>query len=471
MDEERVAVDGASAVEIESDAVAVSGRAARPSGHVWLHFGDLARYDAGDVPVIVRGHGAHVYDSKGRAYFDGLSALYCVNVGHGRKRIGDAMSAQASQLAFFPVWQAVNPATEALADKVASLAPGDLDRVFFTSGGSESIESAWKLVRQYYALRGSPGKTGIISRAGAYHGTSMGALSITGIPSLQEPFRPLVPGVRNARRVDAYHAEETAVEHSIACAEDIAAIVEREGADSIGAVIVEPIQNAGGCLVAEPEYFARVRSICDANDLLLISDETICSWGRLGAWFGCSVFGYQPDIVTTAKGMTSGYAPMGAMIVSERIAEAFVHAGEPFSHGFTFGGHPVAAAAALENLALLEEEGLLATAVSRGQVFREALESLRTIPLVGDVRGQAMFQAVELVADQQTRAPLSAEQLAVLSSRLPARLFERGLVCRAMNRGGPIIQFAPTLVSTDEELARAADTLGDALTELCPEVL
>jgi adenosylmethionine-8-amino-7-oxononanoate aminotransferase len=443
----------------------------RAHGHLWMHFGDLASYDAGGVPVIVRGEGAHVYDREGRKYFDGLSALYCVNVGYGRQRIADAISEQISQLSYFPIWQAVNPTTEALAERIASLAPGDLNRVFLTSGGSESVESAWKLVRQYHAVRGNATKTGIISRTDAYHGTSMGALSITGIKSLQEPFLPLVPGVRNAQTVDAYHADEDPRAHALACADDVLRIIERDGAENIGAVIVEPVQNSGGCLVADPVYFARLREICDQHDLLLVSDETICSWGRLGDWFGCTVFGYQPDIITTAKGLTSAYIPMGAMIASERIAQTLVDAGQRFSHGYTFGGHPVAAAAALENIAILEEEELLEAARTRGEVFRDALEELRAIPIVGDVRGRALFQAIEMVADQASRTALTEGQLATLYGRLPKELFERGLICRAMNRGGPAIQFAPPLVSSVDDLRRAAAILGEALTEASRDVL
>jgi adenosylmethionine-8-amino-7-oxononanoate aminotransferase len=248
-------------------------------------------------------------------------------------------------------------------------------------------------------------------------------------------------------------------------------MVLREGAETVGAVIVEPVQNSGGCLVAEPAYFARLREICDEHDLLLISDEVICSWGRLGSWFGCEELSYQPDLITTAKGLTSGYAPLGAVIASDRVAEPFLAPGARFAHGLTFAGHPGAAAAALESIAIIEEEDLLARARSVGARFRAALDELYDVPIVGDVRGMAMFQAVELVADQETKAPFDERQLTLLADRVPAMLFERGLICRAMNRRAPVIQFAPPLISEVDDLEWAAATVRDVLTELTPEVM
>jgi adenosylmethionine-8-amino-7-oxononanoate aminotransferase len=429
--------------------------AARPGGHqnLWGHFSEIGDATANRArPVVTRGRGAFVYDADGKRYFDALSSLYCVNVGHGRAEIAEAMARQARELEYFPIWGNLTPPALEFAERIADLAPAGMNRVFFTGGGSESVDAAWKLTRQHHRLRGAAGKTKIIARQGAYHGTSLGALSVTGVPSLREPFMPLVPGAVHGPKVDAFHAGVPAAEHSRRCADAMADLIEAEGPESVGAIIVEPIQNAGGCLVAEPEYFSRLRAICDAYDVLLISDETICSWGRIGTYFGAAALGYAPDIITTAKGITSAYVPMGAVIASDRVAEPFLERGTRFEHGLTFGGHPVAAAAGLANLAILEDERLCERSQAVGAAFRAQLETLLDLPIVGDVRGMAMFQAVELVADKAGRAPFSAEQTATLLATVPHSLFEAGVICRALHRGAPILQFAPPLIASEEDL-------------------
>jgi adenosylmethionine-8-amino-7-oxononanoate aminotransferase len=443
--------------------MAVEHLSARAS--VWMHFASIAGQAPEAAAMMVRGEGAYVFDESGKRYFDALAALYCVNVGHGRAEIADAIAAQARELAFHPLWGRLTPPAVELAGKIAERTPADLNRVFFTSGGSESVDAAWKLTRQYHRLRGKADKTKVLARQGAYHGTTLGALSVSGVPTLQEPFKPLVPGGLHGPKVDAFHAEGSALEHSLQCADAMAEIVEAAGPDTVGAIFVEPVQNSGGCLVAEPEYFARLRAICDEYDLLLISDETICSWGRLGTWFGCDALGYTPDIITTAKGLTSAYVPMGAVIASNRVAEPFLAPGVRFDHGLTFGGHPVAAAAALANIAIIEDEGLCERALSVGAEFREALETLRELPIVGDVRGLGMFQAVELVSDRATKAPFSADATAALTDFIPARLFEAGVICRAMHRGAPVLQFAPPLVASGEQLHELVETLRDTLAQ------
>jgi adenosylmethionine-8-amino-7-oxononanoate aminotransferase len=346
-----------------------------------------------------------------------------------------------------------------------------MSRVFFTSGGSESVDTAWKLSRQYHQLRGRPGKIKILARRGAYHGTSLGALSVTGIVSLREAFEPLVPGALHGPTVDSFHAKESPREHALACAADMERIVVSEGPETVGAIIVEPVQNAGGCLVADPEYFAALREICDRHDLLLISDETICSWGRLGTWFGCQAFNYAPDIITTSKALTSGYAPMGAVIAGEAVVEPFLARGVRFEHGLTFGGHPVAAAAALANIDILEREHLCRRALNTGELFRTALEGLYDLPIVGDVRGHAMFLAVELVADKETNAPFTSDQSTLLTKLIPPRLFERGVICRAIHRGAPVLQFAPPLIATADELSAVVEVVRDVLVEAIEAVL
>ena len=431
--------------------------------NLWPHFAPLSATAGDGARTMVRGEGVYLTDDKGRRYTDLLSALYCVNAGHGRTEIGQAMARQAAELGFYPGWGTVTPPVAELARRVTALAPPGFNRVFFTSGGSDSVDAAWKLTRQYHRRRGNPAKTKIVARQGAYHGTTLGALSVTGVPTLREPFEPLVPGAVHVPKVDPFHADLPPVEHSRERANAVAAAVEAEGPETVGAIIVEPVQNSGGCLVAEPEYYERLREIADANDLLLISDETICSWGRTGTYFGNQVYGYRPDIITTAKGLTSGYAAMGALIAADHIVEVFDEPGVYFNHGLTFGGHPVSAAAALANLDILEREDLVARANTTGRHFRGLLESLRELPIVGDVRGQAMFQAVELVRDAGTRQPFSAEDTAILSRLVPEGLQEGGVICRAMHRGAPVLQFAPPLIISEVELDEAVGVVRDVL--------
>src|SRR2546422_2473496 len=333
-----------------------------------MHFPRMGSYADHEVPVLVRGEGSYVWDEHGKRYLDGLSALFCVNAGHGRVELGDAAAEQAKKLGFYTNWSYAHPPAIELATRIASLAPGDLDRVFFTSGGSEAVESAWKLARQYFRLTGQPGRTKVISRALAYHGTTMGALSITGLPALKAPFEPLVPGAVRVPNTNPYRPPAADP------AEAIAAAIEMEGPESVAAVFLEPVQNSGGCFPPPDGYFQTVREICDRYGVLLVSDEVICAFGRLGEWFGAQRYGFQPDVVTLAKGLTSGYAPMGGMLVSERLAEPFLGQETPFTHGLTYGGHPVCAAVALANLDLMESEGLLAHVRAHEKAFRAALE-------------------------------------------------------------------------------------------------
>src|SRR6266566_4331247 len=313
--------------------------------HLWMHFTRMGAYASAEVPVIARGEGCYVYDEHGKRYLDGLSALYCVNIGHGRAEIGEAAARQASELGFYTNWSYAHPRAIELAARIAELAPYDLNRVFFTSGGSEAVESAWKLARSYHRLRGDGQRTKLIARELAYHGTSLGALAATGLTALRTPFEPLTPGGCHVPNTNSYRWP--AERDPLWAADAIEERIEFEGPETVAAVILEPVQNAGGCFVPQDGYFQRVREICDRHGILLISDEVICSWGRLGHWFGCERYDYSPDIVTTAKGLTSAYAPMGAMIAADHIAEPFLHGKAIFNHGFTFGGHPVACATAL----------------------------------------------------------------------------------------------------------------------------
>jgi adenosylmethionine-8-amino-7-oxononanoate aminotransferase len=433
--------------------------------HLWMHFTRLSSFDADhEVPIIVRGEGCYVYDEHGNRYLDGLSALFCVNIGHGRADVAQAGADQAKELGFFTNWSYAHPRAIELATKIASLAPGDLNRVFFTSGGSEAVESALKLARQYFKLMGKPNKTKVIARDIAYHGTTLGALSATGITSLREPFEPLTPGGCHVPNTNLYRLRPGMSESDLV--ETIAERIEFEGPDTVAAVILEPVQNAGGCFTPPEGYFQRVREICDEYDVLFISDEVICAWGRLGEWFGAQRFDYQPDIITTAKGLTSAYAPMGAVIASDRVAEPFLEGTNSFIHGFTFAGHPIAAAVALANIDVFEREGIIENVRQNEIALRGMLDSLRDLPIVGDVRGAGYFQAIELVKDQDTKESFSDEESeTLLRGYLSGELYRRGLICRADDRGDPVIQLSPPLIAGPKQFEEIEAILRPVLTE------
>ena len=404
----------------------LSAQAAR---HLWMHFSRMGSYTDHEVPVIVRGEGAWVWDQHGKRYLDGLAGLFTSQIGHGRTELAEAGAKQAQTLAYFPLWTYAHPRAIELAERLAWYAPGDLNRVFFTTGGSEAVESSWKLARQYFRLQGQPQRTKVISRSIAYHGTSLGALSITGIPELRTPFEPLVPGAIKVPNTNFYRAPlfgDDEVAFGRWAADEIDRAIEREGPDTVAAVILEPVQNAGGCFLPPPGYFERVREICDRHGVLLVSDEVICAFGRLGYWFGSERYGYQPDIITVAKGLTSGYAPLGAMIASDRMMEPFLGAGRSFLHGFTFAGHPVSCAVALANLDVLEGEQILEHVRETEVAFRSALESLYDLPIVGDVRGAGFFYGIELVKDRSTAPVLRRCRVRAPAPRVPLRRALRG---------------------------------------------
>jgi adenosylmethionine-8-amino-7-oxononanoate aminotransferase len=437
--------------------------------HLWMHFTRMSSYQTADVPVIVRGDGAYIYDAKGKRYLDGLAGLFVNQLGHGRTELAEAAAKQASELAFFPLWSYAHPKSIELAERVAGYAPGDLNRIFFTSGGGEAVESAWKLAKQYFKLTGKPGKHKVISRAIAYHGTTQGALSITGLPELKAPFEPLVPStfrVPNTNIYRAPHHGDDPVAFGRWAADQIAVAIENEGADTVAAVFLEPVQNAGGCFPPPPGYFDRVREICDQYDVLLVSDEVICAFGRLGHMFGAERYGYQPDIITCAKGITSGYSPLGAMIASDRLMEPYLHGNTSFAHGYTFGGHPVSAAVALANLDIFEREGINEHVRDKEGEFRTTLEKLLDLPLVGDVRGAGFFYGIELVKDKATKETFDDEESErLLRGFLSKALFDAGLYCRADDRGDPVIQLSPPLICDQQHFDEIEQILRAVLTE------
>ncbi|HWH10716.1 MAG TPA: aspartate aminotransferase family protein [Solirubrobacteraceae bacterium] len=432
--------------------------------HLWMHFTRMGSYADHEVPIIVRGDGCYVYDEHGKRYLDGLSALYCVNVGHGRDELAQAAAAQARELAFYTNWSYAHPAAIELAARIADLTPPGLDRVFFTSGGSEAVESAWKLARQYHKVTGQPTRTKLIAREVAYHGTSLGALAATGITSLRQPFEPLTPGGCHVPNTNSYRWAED--RDPLWAADQIEQRILFEGAETVAAVILEPVQNAGGCFVPQDGYFQRVREICDRHGVLMISDEVICSWGRIGHYFGCQRYDYVPDIITTAKGLTSAYSPMGAMIASDRVAEPFMHGTSMFVHGFTFGGHPVSSAVALANLEIMRREDLCGRVLEHEAAFRGMLDGLRDLEIVGDVRGAGYFHAIELVRDRETKESFTDEESeSLLRGFLSGALYDRGLICRTDDRGDPVIQLAPPLIAGPEQFAEIEAILRGVLSE------
>ncbi len=440
--------------------------------HLWMHFTRHSTYDTHPVPTIVRGDGVHIWDSHGNKYIDGLAGLFVVQAGHGRTELAEAAAKQASELAFFPLWSYAHPGAIDLAERLAGYAPGDLNRVFFTTGGGEAVESAWKLAKQYFKLTGKPTKHKVISRAIAYHGTPQGALSITGLPGMKAPFEPLVPSTFRVPNTNFYRAAETSYlgpddEYAFGqwAANRIAEAIEFEGPETVAAVFLEPVQNSGGCFPPPPGYFQRVREICDEYDVLLVSDEVICAFGRLGHMFAAERYGYQPDIVTCAKGLTSGYSPLGAMVATDRLFEPFGKGDASFAHGYTFGGHPVSTAVAMANLDIFEREQLNEHVRETEGDFRSTLCKLEDLPIVGDIRGDGYFYGIELVKDKATKETFDeAESERLLRGFLSGALFEAGLYCRADDRGDPVIQLAPPLVADQGTFDEIESILRDVLT-------
>jgi adenosylmethionine-8-amino-7-oxononanoate aminotransferase len=441
--------------------------------HLWMHFNrQSVMEDGGGVPIIVKGSGHHIFDSRGKRYFDGLSGLFVVNAGHGRKRLAEVAAKQAEELAFFPLWSYAHPSAIELADRLASYAPGELNRVFFSSGGGEAVETAFKLAKYYWKLQGRPTKHKVISRSVAYHGTTQGALAITGIPAMKEMFEPVTPGGFRVPNTNFYRASEMGAPADDPylfgqwAANRIEEMILFEGPETVAAVFLEPVQNSGGAFPPPPGYFARVREICDQYDVLLVADEVITAFGRIGNMFASTTYGFEPDMITCAKGMTSGYSPIGATIVSEKIYEPFKHGDTSFYHGYTFGGHPVSSAVALANLDIFEEEKLNENVRENSPVFRATLEKLLDLPIVGNVRGDGYFFGIELVKDKTTKETFDDDESErLLRGFLSKALFEAGLYCRADDRGDPVIQLAPPLTVGPAEFDEIEGILRSVLTE------
>jgi adenosylmethionine-8-amino-7-oxononanoate aminotransferase len=433
--------------------------------HLWLHF---TRMGGGEPPIIVRGEGCYLEDIEGRRYLDALAGLFAVQVGYSYgEEMGQAALAQMRELPFYTNWSYAHPRAIELAHEVAQLAPGDLNRVFFVSGGSEAVESAWKLARQYHHARGDR-RWKAVSRRLAYHGTTMGALSINGIAALRAPFEPLVPDVIHVRNTNRYHrpAGETEEEFTAFLLDDLDSAIVQEGPETVAMVIMEPVQNAGGSFTPPARYWRGVRDICDRYGILLVADEVITGFGRLGAWFGSELYDIRPDLILSAKGMSSAYASIGAVIAADHVVEPFLGDKEMYTHGITFGGHPVQCAIALKNIEIMKRERVVENVRDNGDAFRSTLAQLLDLPIVGDLRGTGFFYALELVKDKETRQTFDDDECeTLLRGFLSPRLFEKGLICRADDRGDPVIQISPPLIATQREFDEMTGTLGEVLTE------
>jgi adenosylmethionine-8-amino-7-oxononanoate aminotransferase len=430
--------------------------------NLMLHFTPNSE-DWSKLPVIVSGKGCYVTDDKGRSYVDGLAGLFTTQVGNGRTEIAEAAAGQMKDLGFFPNWSFQHPKSLELAEKLAQLAPGDLDTSFFVSSGSEAVETAIKLARQYHKANGDAERYKVISRKVAYHGTTLGALSATGLPAFKAPFEPLLQGF--AHVANTHQDPEGA-------ADAIEEAIDFGPPETVAAVILEPVQNGGGCLVPPEGYWKQVREICDRHGLLLISDGVICAFGRLGEWFGVERFGAVPDMTTFAKGVTSGYSPMGGLVAGPRITEIMRENVSMFMHGSTFGGHPVSAAVALENIKIMEREKLLDNVHALEGHFGDELKRMAAEhSLVREVRGMGFFWGVEIRAEWPDGTPITGQDYQkYFKGVLPQSLLKNGLICRFDDKEDPVIQYAPALIADREVLSRIAEITDQAISALEHEI-
>jgi adenosylmethionine-8-amino-7-oxononanoate aminotransferase len=445
--------------------MAMSDLRAAARDHLWLHFTRMHGYEP---PVIVRGDGCNLWDDTGKQYLDALAGLFSVNIGYGYgEEIGQAALEQMRELPFYTNWSYAHPRAIELAQELASLAPPDLNRALFVSGGSEAVESAWKLARQYHSARGER-RWKAVARRTAYHGTTMGALSINGVPALRAPFEPLVPDVVHVRNTNRYHRApaETEAEFTAFLLDDLEAAIEQAGPSTVAMVIFEPVQNAGGSFTPPAGYFAGVRELCDRYGILLCADEVITGFGRTGEWFGSIKYDIKPDLITCAKGLSSSYAAIGAVLATDAVFEAFDDDASMYTHGITFGGHPVGCAVALKNLEIMKREKIVEHVRDTQDSFRAQLATLLELDIVGDLRGTGFLYAIELVKDKETRESFTAEEReSLLRGYLSKALFEHGLICRADDREDPVVQISPPLVAGEQEFAQIVGILGEVLTE------
>jgi adenosylmethionine-8-amino-7-oxononanoate aminotransferase len=413
--------------------------------------------------IWVEGRGAIIKDSTGGEYIDGLSGLWNVAIGHGREELAQAAYDQMRKLAFYSTYVgSTNEPTVRLASKLAELIYPSINTFFFTSGGAESNESAFKTARFYWKAVGKPEKVKFISRMKGYHGVTMAAMSATGLPAYWPMFEPRVSGFLHIDSPYPYRFvnKTPGVSDGVAAANLLEEAILREGPETVAGFIAEPVQGAGGVIVPQDDYFTRVREICDQYEVLLISDEVITGFGRTGTWFGLEHYGIEPDIAAFAKGITSGYVPFGGIGVNDTIRNVIetVPGDKRWMHAFTYSGHPTGCAVALANIAIIESEGLVARAAMMGKVMLKGLQELEEMPTVGNVRGKGLMAAVELVADKATKEAFPAA--ANVGGRVQQEMTKRGLFTRVV---GDTICIAPPLVTPAETIERIVQIIGESI--------
>jgi len=441
------------------------------TAHLVHGFVPLQMHQKKGVPIFVKGQGVYLWDTEGKKYIDGLASLWNVHVGHGRKEINHAVAAQMDKLAFAPTL--IGPTsvpTVQLATKLVKIAPKGLNRVIFTSGGSESNETMIRLVRAYWKAKGQPEKTKFVSLNQGYHGSSSGAAVLGGIPVFHKQMEPGLPGMLHMARPYCYRCElgKTYPSCQLACADELERIVEREGADTIGAFIAEPIQGVGGVIVPPAEWLPRIREICSRHNILMTCDEVITGFGRTGTMFASTGAGITPDILVTAKGVTSGYLPLGVVLFKEEIFQTFLASGDEyvFWHGYTYTGHPTVCAAGLANLEIIEREKLVQKAREQGKYLQKKLTTLLDLPIVGEVRGQGLMAAVEIVKDKATKEMFPAELQ--IARKVWERALDHGVITRVA--GSNNIALCPPLVITRDQIDELVDAVRCALEEVAAEV-
>ena len=434
----------------------------------WLHpQGDL---DAppGTIPQLMfaSGAGATLTDVEGREYVDGMASLWNVNVGYGRAELADAAATQMKSLAFSSAYGgfSTKPAIE-LAAKLAELAPGDLEVTYFASGGAEANDTTYKIARLYWKLRGEPGRVNIISRIRDYHGLTYGATSATGLANFWKGFEPLAPGFLHAPSPDPYRfsGEGSAGEAYVKALEEV---VLKAGADTVAAVVAEPVQGAGGVIVPPPDYFPLLRKVCNKYGLLLIADEVITGFGRTGRWFAMEHWNVQADLMVFAKGVTSGYLPLSGVMLTRDVHDTLKTVKGPFQHGFTYSGHPTACAVGLRNLQILEDEHLVERAAEKGAYLLKRLQDLRSHDIVGDVRGLGLVAAIELVRDRATKEQF--EVSAGAARRIWQAALEEGVIVRPLT--GDVLAMSPPFVISNEQIDRIVSVLDKAITRVEKEL-
>jgi adenosylmethionine-8-amino-7-oxononanoate aminotransferase len=437
--------------------------------HLLLHFARNGAFgpQGSELLVLERGEGPYVYDTQGRRYVDGLSSLFCCQIGYSfGEEMAEVAAEQMRRLGFNTNWATAHPPAIELAERLAELAPARIERVFFTNGGSESVEAAWKIVRQFHLANGEPQRLTAIARDVAYHGVTLGALSLTGVARFKDPFGPPAINTRHVSNTNAFRSDKSERELTSSLLSELEQAIIEEGPDTVAMVIAEPIQNAGGCLVPPDGYWPGLRAICDKYGIVLVADEVISGAGRIGEWFATTHYGGQPDVITLAKGLTSAYAPMGAVLVGETVAEPFYRPKATLLHGITFGGHPVAAAVALKNIEIFEREGVLENVRRLAPYLKRRLEEeVLPLPIVGDVRGDGFFWAAELVRDAANSPFDDDDREELVRGYLPGRILDAGLIARPDDRGDTVLQIAPPLISDEKVLDEIVVAMRDVLVD------